>query len=251
MWDRTVLKLNAKLALRGHYLTAYIVCLVSSLINSIFASLVSSGIDSAYLFSPFYSIKRSKAPLLAVVQILVTIFVILPLSVGVARFFVRNHFGTTDAKMVLSGFSMDYSGTLGNMAAVFFIVFLGTLLLVIPGIIMALKYCMVPYILSDNPSISGKRARQISNLMTYGEKESIFILYLSFFGWYLLAWAAAGVMSKIVHPLGWLFTALAYAAVAVYVDATVAELYIFMRDRAIRSGIVSPAELNLSPAEMQ
>ena len=58
-------------------------------------------------------------------------------------------------------------------------------------------------------------------------------------------------MSKIVHPLGWLFTALAYAAVAVYVDATVAELYIFMRDRAIRSGIVSPAELNLSPAEMQ
>jgi uncharacterized membrane protein len=61
------------------------------------------------------------------------------------------------------------------------------MLFVIPGIIKSLQYCMVPFLLSDNPHMSGSRARQLSRMMTDGEKGAIFVLYLSFIGWFFLA----------------------------------------------------------------
>jgi uncharacterized membrane protein len=35
--------------------------------------------------------------------------------------------------------------------------------------------------------MSGSRARQLSRMMTDGEKGAIFVLYLSFIGWFFLA----------------------------------------------------------------
>ncbi len=59
---------------------------------------------------------------------------------------------------------------------------------------------MVPFILSDNPSMPGSRARQISRMMTNGEKGAIFVLYLSFLGWYLLAGLAVGMLTELFWP---------------------------------------------------
>ena len=65
--------------------------------------------------------------------------------------------------------------------------FLWSLLLVIPGIIKAYEYRMIPYILSENPEISRQRAFEISKRMMMGNKWNTFVLDLSFLGWEILS----------------------------------------------------------------
>ena len=105
---------------------------------------------------------------------------------------------------------------------------LWTLLFIIPGVIKQLAWSQVPYILAENPGMTGKRAREISERMTDGKKWEIFVLELSFIGWILLGALACGVGTFFVMP---------------YVDATYAELYAKLRQNALESGYVSAEEL--------
>lgn len=78
---------------------------------------------------------------------------------------------------------------------------LWTLLLIVPGIVKSYEYRMIPYILAENPSISSKRAFELSKKMTDGEKMNIFVLDLSFIGWSLLgllACASAPILSSLI-----------------------------------------------------
>jgi uncharacterized membrane protein len=100
--------------------------------------------------------------------------------------------------------------------------------------IKALSYSMTPYILTDNPTIGYERALKLSMAMTDGHKWQIFVLYLSFIGWALLALLTFG--------LGFLF-------LAPYVKATQAELYVKLRENAINSGLTSPQEMNVFPQQ--
>ena len=61
--------------------------------------------------------------------------------------------------------------------------FLWSLLLLIPGIVKAYEYRMVPYLLADYPELSTEEAFRISREMMNGEKMNTFILDLSFIGW--------------------------------------------------------------------
>ena len=105
--------------------------------------------------------------------------------------------------------------------------FLWYLLLIIPGIVKSYAYMMVPYILAENPNIGYKRALELSDQMTYGHKLNIFVLRLSFFGWYFL-----GVMCCCV---GVIF-------VVPYENATMAELYLVLKGQAIDKEICSREE---------
>ena len=87
---------------------------------------------------------------------------------------------------------------------------------------------MVPYILAENPGMGSGRAIQISNEMTMGEKWDIFVLDLSFIGWYILGSLALGVGVFFVQP---------------YYDATNAELYMKLREKAIGEGLITEKEL--------
>ena len=124
---------------------------------------------------------------------------------------------------------------------------LWTLLLIIPGIYKALQYIMVPFLLSDNPRLSGRRVRQISRLMTDGEKGAILVLSLSFIGWFLIPIAVSIVLEMASAPifLTNIVVTLGLALIMPYYYATLAELYIFLRDRAIQTGMVQPEELGL------
>ena len=112
-------------------------------------------------------------------------------------------------------------------------IFLWSLLFVIPGIIKSYEYRMVPYILAQNPAIGAKRAIELSGQMTKGSKLDIFILDLSFLGWYLLGMLACFVGVLFVRP---------------YVDATMAELYIDLRNNFLDKGFCNPGELNMESA---
>jgi uncharacterized membrane protein len=64
-------------------------------------------------------------------------------------------------------------------------VLLWALLLVIPGIIAAIKYSMAYFILSDNPDIGAQEAINRSKAMMEGNKKQFFYLMLGFLGWVL------------------------------------------------------------------
>lgn len=80
------------------------------------------------------------------------------------------------------------------------LIFLWTLLLIVPGIIKSCAYSMSYYILADNPNLTHNEARQQSEQLMNGHKFRYFCLELSFIGWYLLATLTAGILLFWVIP---------------------------------------------------
>jgi uncharacterized membrane protein len=74
-----------------------------------------------------------------------------------------------------------------------FYIFLWTILLIIPGIIASLAYAMTPYLMAENPEMGANEAITLSKKMMKGYKESLFYLYLTFFGWQLLCCLTLGI----------------------------------------------------------
>ena len=258
MWDRTILKSNAKQALSGgRYWTAYAACVITALITGIFSTIERFSESKPLQIQAIMDPTQEQISLQHAMDgmawsdlpsLLLVIFVGLPLSVGLARFFVRNRFGDTNLSTTFSAFHSGYANTVGAMFVTNLFIVFWSFLLIIPGVVKLMQYSMLRFILSDNPYLSGSRARQISRMMTDGEKGAIFALYLSFLGWYLLGAIAVATLSWMFWPVSGVVSIAATSFISAYQEATFAELYIFLRDRAIRSGMVQPAELGLAPA---
>jgi hypothetical protein len=241
MWNRAELKSGAKLALRGTYWQAFLVSLLAAIVLNLFLSvdvimqwhLLNSGdllrTDPMEVFNQM-QIERT----VNFLNIFYGIFVGLPILVGLARFFVRNRSGKGDSDDLFSPFFSHYGGRVWAMFVTRIFVLLWGLLLIVPGVIKSLEYCMVKYLLAENPELPGSRARAISSTLTDSQKGPIFVLILSFLGWYALGLVCAGVGILFVHP---------------YYRATMAELYATLRDTAVRNGRLDPAELGL-PSEV-
>ena len=72
-----------------------------------------------------------------------------------------------------------------NLVMGFFII-LWSLLLIIPGIIAAYRYAMVPYLMAEFPDLGVMDAMRESKRLMKGNKWRLFCLELSFLGWGLL-----------------------------------------------------------------
>jgi uncharacterized membrane protein len=285
MWSRAELKENAKAVLRHSYwegVVAYLIIGAISLGVSFIASLLSFVV-------PFTGV-------------IATLFVMLPLSVGLNYFYMQNQVAPPVIGNVFFPFKggryMKITGAMAwmylfsvlwsmiSLIGVFIVIAkaLSAMLpllmdsalysdwpymggswlydnswaaeylrtfdsswitpLVVSGIILiagsilacikALSYSMTPYILTDNPYIGYERALKLSMTMTDGHKWRIFVLYLSFIGWVLLAFLTLG--------FGFLF-------LAPYIEATRAALYVKLRDNAINKGLTSPEEMNVFPQQ--
>ncbi|PGA08343.1 DUF975 family protein [Bacillus toyonensis] len=95
-----------------------------------------------------------------------------------------------DAKVddVFSGFkkkNVFKSMKLGLLQTIF--IFLWSLLLIVPGIIKYFSYSMSYYILVENPDYSASEALRESKRIMKGQKLKLFVLWLTFIGWFLLA----------------------------------------------------------------
>lgn len=88
--------------------------------------------------------------------------------------------------------------------------FLWSLLLVIPGIIKAYAYSMSFYVLADNPELTASEALAKSQSIMRGHKMDLFILELSFIGWYFVVGLTFGLAAIYVAP---------------YMHATIANFY--------------------------
>lgn len=139
-----------------------------------------------------------------------------PLQVGCRKFFVEN--SAEPAKLGLMGSAFkggNWKNTVWVMFTTNFFIGLWSLLFIIPGIIKAYEWLMVPYIVADDPTIDQKEARAISSKMMDGHKWNAFVLNLSFIGWRILGGFTCGLLNIFfTHP---------------YEAAAQAELYVWMR----------------------
>ena len=100
-----------------------------------------------------------------------------------------------------------------------------------PGLIKSYQLSMVKYIVADNTKIGLKRAFHISKQLTNGNKWRIFVLDLSFIGWFLLGLLACGIGVIFVQP---------------YYKATKAQLYLHLRNEALTGAAFHPEEFSLT-----
>ena len=109
----------------------------------------------------------------------------------------------TQEKLSLStwftGFAYWLNGFLGQILISVF-VFLWSLLLIFPGIIKALSYSQMFYILAENPDVGVFQALKLSKKMTNGYKGKLFTMYLSFIGWDVLCILTGGILALWIVP---------------------------------------------------
>ena len=240
MWTRADLKARAKMTLKGHYWTAFVASLVLAFVSGGGGSgsgrageAMAEGELGNLLHQPEYAAGFAIGVTIAlVVGLAVSIFLASVLEVGARRYFTSaccRHYDLGNL-----GFAFK-QGRYGNVVKVQLIrgikELLWFLVFIIPGFIKGYAWCLVPYILADNPHLDHKRALQLSDQMTMGHKLEIFGLELSFIGWYLLGALCCGVGVVFVNP---------------YHDSTMAELYMQLRHEALQRGDTTMEELCLS-----
>lgn len=230
MWTREQLKKDAKEALRRYYWVGFAVILVMGLFTG-GSSVGSVDLEDPAILSSVWGILAIFVTVSSFVGLLIYIFLKNIIEVGKNRFFLESRLFKSPFTRLFCGFT---SGTkiYGNILKTLLIrdvkIILWTMLLVVPGIIKSYEYFMVPYILAENPHVPTQRAFELSKQMTEGEKMNMFVLDLSFFGWYLLGALACGVGMMFVVP---------------YHEATNAELYNVLRMKLLSQGLTDENEL--------
>ncbi len=153
-----------------------------------------------------------------------------PILVGKHTFYLRARQGDVRFGNLFSSFKNGrYTPIAKTMFFHHLTITLYSLLFVIPGMLKDLEYFLVPYLISENPKLSWKRAFEISSQTMDGEKWNLFALRLSFLGWYVL---------------GLLCCCVGTYAVQTYEHATYAEFYTCMRAKMMALGITNEAELS-------
>jgi len=243
MWSRVEIKTSAKNVLRQRYWIPFLVSLIASFLSGDNSG---GGASFSYSFSTPSSLMNTYqsftweeflifisifAIVFAVVFIFAFAFIMFlgnPVSVGKRRFYMENRDRETSVGKLFFAFNKSYMNIVKVMFMKRLFIFLWSLLFIIPGIIKSYEYKMVPYILSENPDMDWRRALELSREMTRNEKFEIFVLDLSFLGWILLGLLACCIGAIFVQP---------------YIDATDAELYQKMREKAFTNSLSVAQEL--------
>lgn len=93
-----------------------------------------------------------------------------------------------------------YLKTLGLNILISLAVAIGTILFIVPGIIVALMFSQAFFILAEDSSKSITQCLSESTEMMKGYKVDFFVLELSFIGWWLLAALTFGIGGLWVAP---------------------------------------------------
>ena len=73
-------------------------------------------------------------------------------------------------------------------------IFLWSLLFIIPGIYKSYQYRMIPFLLSEDPTMTKDQAFAESKRLMDGNKWKAFVLDLSFLGWDILSALTLGIL---------------------------------------------------------
>lgn len=129
------------------------------------------------------------------IGIAVDVLLINPVEFGCRNFFRRN----LDEPAKLSSLTLPFDKNYKNAVKTAFFkdlfIWLWSLLFVIPGIIKAYEYRLVPYIFAENPDMKYSDILAESSKLMKGNKWKTFVLDLSFIGWELLSLCTCGLLS--------------------------------------------------------
>lgn len=205
--DNKAIKSNARDFIRGWLWMFWSVLLVVGIIESLANSLPQwifgdrlSNLSDIIAGNPDNIPKEISSSVFGwyyVLNVLITI-VLIPLNIGVAQNVLAWSRGedVNKWKVLFGGF---------NSAKIFFkqvgVVVLNTILcalwailLVVPGIIKGLAYSMYPYVLRDEPDLSVWQTLKKSEAIMKGYKGKLFLMYLSFVGWFILGAFTFGIL---------------------------------------------------------
>lgn len=243
MWTRAELKNYAKDFLRKNYWKAFVVCLIFSILtgggsngddieyrfndsdlppsieeqlqmdNKILNQVGSGGFREAIRSIGFFPAFFVGSTIFAFILILwiLSLFISPLLTVGKNRFFLKGFEGDVSVRYLFSTFNRsEFWGIFKCIFITGIKNFLWFLLFIIPGIVKSYEYRMVPYLLVNDTDLTSGEAIEMSRSLTDGHKWNMFVLDLSFIGWYLLGVLLFGIGVFFVTP---------------YHEATLARLY--------------------------
>ncbi|MBR2715154.1 MAG: DUF975 family protein [Ruminococcus sp.] len=143
---------------------------------------------SAVLAVLIYNLIMGVLSIIPTVGSLAALVVTGPLAVGISMIFMklaRNH-----NKVEVGDLFFSFSDRFGKDFGLGFMVSLFTtlwaLLFIVPGIVKAYSYSMAYYISLDHPDWTWNQCIKESMRITKGHKGELFVLDLSFIGWYIV-----------------------------------------------------------------
>ncbi len=185
MISRSELKQNAKNQLKNNWALAIGVIILCQLIAYIpnLLLLISDNLVFTTIIIP-----------------IITLVITGPLAIGQCKFFI-NLANRSNPKFsdLWYGFN-NILRAIGVTLLVGVIVFIGSLLLIVPGIILAYMYSQVYYIMAENPDMSVIDVLMESSRIMKGRKFELFVLQLSFIGWMILIGITFGIAGLYVFP---------------------------------------------------
>lgn len=140
-----------------------------------------------------------------ILQLVLWVFVSIPIMFGLIYVFKKLHFEKDD-NLLPNLFKISFADQkryfriIGAGVSSCVIIFLGSLLLIIPGIMLSLAYALVPFIVVDNPELPIDDVLTRSRKMMNGYKWKLFVLYLTFIGWIILSILTLGIGFIFLSP---------------------------------------------------
>ncbi|MCI8890025.1 MAG: DUF975 family protein [Eubacterium sp.] len=218
MWNRIGLKEDSKTLLRLNYWPFVLVAFIHTIVvgssarrgsganaagdwRNLYEGGYSYGYDSYYVLRdivrsllPFFGLALVTVMGLWVIMILLDIFVLSPIEVGCKRYMTMARSVKPEFGEMAFVFKNCYANVVKTMFLKSLYTFLWTLLFVIPGVVKAYEYRMIPYLMAEYPDMASDEAFRISREMMTGNKWEAFVLDLSFIGWNLLSTITLGLV---------------------------------------------------------
>lgn len=186
MVERAVLKRNSKDQLRGKWGLAIAAVIISAIIPSII-SIIGSVAESDSIF---------------IIGMIVAVIISGPIGYGLCTF-VLNIVRGNDAAIsdIFSGFDGKvFIKSLVISILTFIAVSIGYMILIVPGIIIGLMFSQSFFILVDNKDMSAIDCMKASYDIMNGNKMYLFVLMLSFIGWFIVGQITCGIAMLWVSP---------------------------------------------------
>ena len=119
---------------------------------------------------------------------------LVPFEYGCRKFFRKNLDEPAKLSNIVYVFDSHYKNIVKTAFLTDLFIWLWSLLFIVPGIIKAYQYRLVPYIMSENPNMNFKDAQAESTRLMQGNKWKSFVLDLSFIGWDILSLLTWGML---------------------------------------------------------
>ncbi|WP_317394521.1 DUF975 family protein [Faecalicoccus pleomorphus] len=222
MWTREELKQNAKNTLRDKYWTILGVSVLASILQGSFFTIITEMVNPTHTYLTVlgnYAIDVNGLIrlwiIITIISWLYSIFLGHTILIGAYKYFILSIKENPSTSTLFDFFKTSY----WNIVKVTFFyqikIVLWTLCFIVPGIIKAYEYCMVPYILAEHPEMKSAAVFERSRMLTQNNKLNIFVLEISFIGWLFLGMLCCGIGILFVSP---------------YIDITMTHLYLKLKE---------------------